>query len=114
MEDREGFPGRKRNVLAAVRSVRRIFHAEERVYSSLITAKSSSTATLVSCSVRGADSFRVFREGDCVTGIDDVLGMERDGRPGDCCEGAVLVDVRVVGALLSVRECVAEESSTRE
>jgi hypothetical protein len=83
MDDSDGFPGRRRNVLAAVSSVRRIFHAEDKVYSSLITANKSSTATLVSCEVSGVASFRGLLDGVCINGIDGLLGIDKDWRAGD-------------------------------
>lgn len=60
MDANEGFPGRRRNVLAAVRSVRRIFQTEDSVYSSLIMAKINSRVILVSSSVKGVGSFRLL------------------------------------------------------
>jgi hypothetical protein len=106
MEDNDGFPGRKRKVFVALSNVRRIFHADERVYSSLITANISSTATRVSGSENGAQSFRLFRNDICVTGKDGRLADEIEGRLGDCCEGVVLIDVRVVVVALSTRACI--------
>lgn len=60
MEVKEGFPGRRRNVLAAIRSVRRIFQADESVYNSLIMANINSRAIRVSSSVKGVGSVRRF------------------------------------------------------
>ncbi len=73
-----------------------------------MTAKISSTATRVSGSVSGVGSLRVLR-GVCATGKEDLLPAESVGRLGDCRDGAVLVDVLVVGVPLSVRDC--DESS---
>ena len=98
MEARDGFPGRSIKVFAAVRRVRRIFQTEERVYSSLIIAKSSSTATRVSCSVRGVTSFRGLM------GSGGLVDTDVEDRLGDCSDGAVLVDVLAVAVMLSVRE----------
>ena len=98
MEARDGLPGRSIKVFAAARRVRRIFQTEERVYSSLIIAKSSSTATRVSCSVSGGTSLRGL------AGSGGLVAADNEDRLGDCSEGAVLVDVLVVGAMLSVRE----------
>src|SRR6266487_5249987 len=97
MAPREGLPGRRRKVLAAARSVRRMFQAEERVYNSFIIAKRSSTATPVSCSVNGVNSF-------CARLGSGGLVADTDGRLGDCSDGAVLVDVLTIAATLSVRE----------
>lgn len=93
IEVREGFPGRRRNVFAAFKSVRLMFQAEERVYNSLITAKRSSTATEVSCSERGADSFR----GLCPTigMIDERRDVDTEGLPfGEPLESTVLTELR--------------------
>ena len=76
-----------------------------------MTANISSTACRVSVSVSGVVSFRVLLDG-VTTGIDSRLVAERERRPGDGWDGAVLVDVRVVAAkLLSEREWVVELSS---
>ena len=108
MEARDGLPGCSIKVFAAVRRVRRIFQTEERVYSSLIIAKSSSTATRVSCSVKGAASFRGL------LGSRGLVDAAIEARLGDCSEGAVLVDVLVVAAMLSVREWLRDDDSAAE
>jgi len=72
MASRFGLPGRRRNDLAALSRVRRRVQAEERAYSSLIIAKKSSTATLVSCEFSGAASRFV--------GLVGTEASSRDGR----------------------------------
>lgn len=94
---RFGLPGRRRNDLAALSSVRRRVQAEERVYSSLMMAKKSSTATLVSWEVNGLGAFRLVGFGDgavsaSVAGNEEVL--VRNGN--EWVVGAVLVGVRRV------------------
>ena len=54
MDSSDGLPGRSRNVLAAESRVSRICHADDSVYSSVMTANRSSMATRVSASERGA------------------------------------------------------------
>lgn len=104
-----GFPGRRRKVLAALRSVRRRDHAEERVYSSLIVAKKSSMRTVVSGSERGAWfalGFLDLASGDEVevvgagAGLDEAREMAegRRGRGGtggwSAVKGIEVVDAR--------------------
>lgn len=108
MEARDGLPGRSKKVFAAVRRVRRMFQTEERVYSSLIIAKSNSTATRVSCSVKGGASFRGL------LGSGGLVDADIEDRLGDCSDGVVLVDVLVVAAMLSVREWLRGNDSAVE
>lgn len=89
-----------------------MFQADERVYSSLITAKRSSTATLVSDSESGGDSFRGLRAGAWDKETFSLLELDIEGRPGECCEGTVLVGVQAVVAELSVRVCEFELAKT--
>lgn len=85
MDASEGFPGRRRNVLAAVRSVRRIFQTDDSVYSSLIMANVNSRATLVSSSVKGVGSFRLLGtlasdiDGDLMDWTGEVLFVDVTG-----------------------------------
>lgn len=102
---RLGLPGRRRKDFAAFRRVRRRVHAEERAYNSLIVAKKSSTAMLVSWLVRGGGGtrlvdvcFEVGAGGSPGVMEESVIFRDREA----CVVGAVLMDVRK--ALLSSLE----------
>ena len=87
MDSSCGLAGRRRKVFAAERSERRIVHAEEREYSSVIMAKMSSMETRVSSSVMGA--FFLFVDGMVLGGAELIFSS-----PGEFRDGAVGVPGR--------------------
>src|SRR5436190_23695986 len=80
MDSRLGFPGLRRNDLTAFKRLFRIFHAEDRLYISLITANNNSTTTRVSSSESGMSWHRLASSlgascGGASLGSDDVPGF---------------------------------------